>query len=192
MTVATFPLGDARIERTSAGLWTGPYTYRCRSCGITWDAPPGRRTGEWWACPNNCNWDVVDRYREWTAGEARREMDEHAARVRVHQEAVAQEIDAILDSDPDADDFAGRMSDERPRTAEENLALVRGTDPRPTVMDEAARRSEDIKAGVWRGKRRRGECRYCSQTYWFYPSRQKGHFCSQQCRTRFWNLRRAR
>ena len=99
MTVATFPLGDARIERAPVGLWAGPYTYRCRSCGITWDAAPGRRTGEWWACPNNCNWDVVDRYREWTSAEARREMDEHAARVRVHQEAVAQEIDAIIDSD---------------------------------------------------------------------------------------------
>lgn len=121
-----------------------------------------------------------------------REMDQHAARVRVHQETVAQEIDAILDSDPDADTFAQRMSDERPRNAEENLALVRGTHPRPTVMEKAERRREDIKAGVWRGKRRRGECRYCSQTYWFYPSRQKGHFCSQQCRTRFWNMRRGR
>jgi hypothetical protein len=171
-----------------AGRWTGPYNYR--SCGISWDAPPGRRTGEWWACPNGCNWDIVDRYREGTFAEARREMDEHAARVRVHQEAVAQEIEAILHSDPNADDFAERMSDERPRTAEENLALVRGTDPRPTVMEKAELRSEDIKAGVWRGKRRRGECRFCSKTYWFYPTRQKGHFCSQQCRTRFWNLRR--
>lgn len=135
-------------------------------------------------------WDVVDRFREWSAGEARSEIDEHAARVRLHQEAVAQEIEAILDSDPDADDLAKRMADERPRTAEENLALVRGTDPRPTVMEEATRRSEEITAGVWRGKRRRGECRFCSETYWFYPSRQKGHFCSQQCRTRFWNLRR--
>jgi hypothetical protein len=116
-------------------------------------------------------------------------MEEHTARVRLHQEAVAQEIDAILDSDRDAADFADRVSDERPRTAAENLALVRGSDPRPTVMEKAQRRSEDIKAGVWRGKRRRGECRYCRQVFWFYPSRQRGHFCSQPCRTRFWNLK---
>jgi hypothetical protein len=66
MTVATFPLGDARIERASAGLWAGPYTYRCRSCGYQLGRAARPRTGEWWACPNNCNWDVIDRYREWT------------------------------------------------------------------------------------------------------------------------------
>jgi hypothetical protein len=77
-------------------------------------------------------------------------MDEHAARVRIHRKAVAQEIDAILDSDPDADHFAERMSDDRPPAAAENLALVRGTDPRPAVMEKAERRSVDIKAAVWR------------------------------------------
>lgn len=64
----------------------------------------GRRNEEWWSCPKGCNWDLVDRFREWRAAEADREMEEHAARVRAQQEEVAQQIDAILDSDPDADD----------------------------------------------------------------------------------------
>jgi hypothetical protein len=64
----------------------------------------------WWACSRGCNQDIVDEYRTWTAAESQREMAEHAKRVHEQKQHVDAEIAEILGPDPDAEQFAGRMS----------------------------------------------------------------------------------
>jgi hypothetical protein len=98
----------------------------------------------WWACSHGGNQDIVGEYRVWTAAESPREIAEHASRVRERQHHVDAEIIDFLGPDPDAEQFAGRMANERPRTTEQTLALVRGTDsqtkglhgPRPCPRPE--------------------------------------------------------
>ncbi len=81
---------------------------------------------------------MVEEFRRGSAIQSKREAAEHARRVEVVRQEVEAEIAEILEQDPDAEAFSYRMSDERPRTAAENLALIR--DPRPTVMDQADER----------------------------------------------------
>jgi len=148
VTIAAFPLGDARIERAGVDRWTGPYSYGCRSCGMTWDAPPGRRTG----LSSRAATGMSSRNREWTALESARRAAGHVERVRAQRDQNEAQVAEILTEDADAeDDYATRISDDKPRTNADNLALIRGTDGRPTVTEKAERRNEDVKAAVWRG-----------------------------------------
>jgi hypothetical protein len=158
-------------------------------------ASAGSRRSEdspWWACSRGCNDDIVSEYRIWTREEAEREMVRHTQAVRVQREHVEHEIAQILGAESDAEHFVDRMADERQRTAEETLALIRGTDRRPTVTEQAEERSKDVEAGKWKGKQRRGVCAWCKDEFLFYPSRQPGTYCSLQCRSRRENLKRSR